>query len=839
METSMTDVVSFDLLGDDIDFGRPISNTGSRKDTYHPTQETSFPAAVGNIDDAKNLDLDNPFSLPFYGQVQPIHGFHLPIPSEADSLAWLKDSVVDQHGLEDFSPWLQETIDQIASPEADSGTNVMAHNPAPAAASSLRRPRRQNHACDQCRIAKRACNFRNDITIHRQKPPNPCTTCVSRGLECTVAWLETKKASFQSSKRRLPKTGEDLTLEPQHNSGESSATFAQDLLRTIPTSDVQLVRYFSAREACVHHFNLYVDIVDMPLSHFLLPGMMPRRYSLGVGALQLLSKKDSFRRFSHRADQWVNTCWNAVPEARASLAVAPHIYHTVSILDAIFEGREAKPVQYRPSARDEAINKAFQWAALAAASQFALNSGHEKNHCRDFAYATWQKAKEAIFDNAGATGSFRLAKAFLLFGFIEPPAPSEQTPEPREASTYALCEGARRLYVLCRQARLCLKGHRESKSRRCFWAKTNEDAKASSAHDLPCEVQDHLLELIGAVEWLYGFAHAAKTVMSRGRVQPLSNELDQSSAGFWPKRHETTRMLTMELPETQQEIDGRGSPLPDSPEKRINHVAITRLWHEKAQESTMLEKMKQCGILAILQWSALARLTTACESISSGEYYLEEAQQLCANINSIVKLYRANFGIYDEISAMYFPKVPPEIRRMAALISNDCDLGVLLYFDMVKGLRSQLPQQPLSEARQMLDQELQYTLEFCAKQRLISATQISSFARSRLVGASPGIRGANGLKAQVGDLGAHPVSYHATFSAMTYCFACTEDSDANLDIRTFSTPLWLLGLTNWRRLPCQKSFMFWSDAPRLNRPPRLRQTLTGASKLFKPSRSHW
>lgn len=749
----MADSMLFDLMGDedDFDFSIPVNaapnaSQGNVQSTAHTA---SFSDGAKNIQDGvypmtQDVDPVDLFSVPFYGQLP---SFQQPaFTSKQDrvhSAQWMRQSSTTHHELEPYSSW-------TGSPVGLSGPELLTAN------SNCRRPRRQNHACDQCRSAKRACNFRNDITIQQQRPLIRCTTCISRGLECTAVWLETKKASMHVSKRSPPKapTGDS----PFELRNEINTERTDEISLMIPTSDIQLVQYFSAREACIHHFNLYVDVVDMPLSHFLLPGTMPRRYSMGLSALKSLGRKDSFRSFSHQALEWVNACFDAVPEARASLPVAPHIFHTVSTLDAIFDRQEQ--VAYTAThSRDESINKAFNWAALAAAAQFSWGSGKDQSHCRDFARATWQRAKQAIFDNAAATGSFRLALAFQLFGFVEPPSPSEQTPDPVETSTYAIYEGIGRLQKLCRQARFCLNGHQDLKGRRCFWNK----AQDIPPHNLPSEVQENLLELIAAVEWLFGFAHAAKTVMSRGKIQPLGDEFDQSSAGFWPKKHETTRILALELPlqHAQQEADRDESSPAETTSPDTGDETVTTLWRDGATPSSMAAKLKQCGILAIFQWSALARLTTAAENISSPSCDLGEIQQLCVTINAINRLYRTTFGVLNDASAVHFVQAPSETRRMAALISNDSELGILLYFDIIKRLQNRLAkQQPssFSSGKDELKHELQTTLDFCAEQRLISATQISTFARSRLVGASPGIRGADGLKARIGDLVSHPVS---------------------------------------------------------------------------------
>ncbi|KAE8423793.1 hypothetical protein BDV36DRAFT_242147 [Aspergillus pseudocaelatus] len=59
---------------------------------------------------------------------------------------------------------------------------------------TTRNPRKQNHSCDPCRTAKRACSLRQNIPVNGQKPTTPCKICNMPGLEYTVAWLINRKS---------------------------------------------------------------------------------------------------------------------------------------------------------------------------------------------------------------------------------------------------------------------------------------------------------------------------------------------------------------------------------------------------------------------------------------------------------------------------------------------------------------------------------------------------------------------------------------------------------------------------------------------------------------------
>jgi hypothetical protein len=640
------------------------------------------------------------------------------------------------------------------TPKPSSLANKHASGPAP----HTRRFRKQNHACDQCRVAKRACNFRNDITTFRHRPLQPCTTCVSRSLDCTVEWLAAKQASAGAAKQRRARAiKEHQPAELVRVDGEPIPAPNLACSSLVPTSDLQLVRYFSVRETCLRHFSLYVDIVDMPLSHFLLHGMMPQRYSMGLGALSPLSRRDCFTDFWRRADEWVNSCWDRVPESRLSLDVAPHIFHTASVLDAIFERREALENGASSLTREDAINRAYKWAALASAARFSINPNGDTAHSRDFGYATWQRAKQTVFDNIAATGSFRLALALVIFGTIEPPGPIERRADDQEISNYALCEGVKRLQTLCHKARACLRGHLNSLDGPCFWARQLSGGDYHPAHTLSSEVQTNLLELIAAVEWLINFIHAARTVLSKGSVQPLGSDFVLCNTDVCSEEDEEVRSLGDSVSAAQNGQSKELSLACQILDNAAAHGPVTQLWHGEPSESTMLYRLKRCGMLSIFQWDALARLTVASGSTLTPRCNLERIRHFCINIDEIIKSYRAAFGTFDDVSASNFQSASPEVRRMAAMISNDSDLGILLYFDMLKALQSKVAQERASAHKEALLKQLVASVEFCAKQRLVSATQVSLFARARS-GASPGLKGSSGLKAHIQDLAAHPVS---------------------------------------------------------------------------------
>lgn len=244
--------------------------------------------------------------------------------------------------------------------------------------------------------------------------------------------------------------------------------------------------------------------------------------------------------------------------------------------------------------------------------------------------------------------------------------------------------------------------------------------------------------------------------MSQGRIQPLSDDLDSAIIEEWPRTYDMIRTWIPNPRDTDIDDDEDRSLTLRSVE-RLDSGPVTQLWHRSVSQSVLSQKIKQCGVLSIWLWDVLARLTIACDSMPSSHIDLEEVQQMCMSINDLIKSFRAKFGIFDLASASVFQDLPFDIRRLAGHVLNDTDLAVLVYYDTVQAFQDKLHEQPTSTRKPTLMQILETSKRFCTPQRLISATQIATFACAHQ-GASPGLQGGQGLKAQIRDLAAHPVS---------------------------------------------------------------------------------
>ena len=177
---------------------------------------------------------------------------------------------------------------------------------------ATRNPRKQNHSCDQCRTAKRACDLPQDSSINGQKPTASCTTCVGRGLKCTVAWLASRK-SQQHARKRARTTSYTQSTDTIVDS--DGATYPKERATTPPVGhgtftlsrDEDLARQLVGRNVLSQQFNLYVDVMDMPISHCLLQGSMHPRYSMGIAALMPLSKSSYMSGYFDHANVWIRS----------------------------------------------------------------------------------------------------------------------------------------------------------------------------------------------------------------------------------------------------------------------------------------------------------------------------------------------------------------------------------------------------------------------------------------------------------------------------------------------------------------------------------------------------
>jgi hypothetical protein len=156
-------------------------------------------------------------------------------------------------------------------------------------------------------------------------------------------------------------------------------------------------------------------------------------------------------------------------------------------------------------------------------------------------------------------------------------------------------------------------------------------------------------------------------------------------------------------------------------------------------------------------WKSLARLTIATQNMAAGQLTYTEIHQHFQRMLMLVDLWRTTFGTIDYDSAMTLQLSTTALRRYVIFCATDGDLAVLRFYELSLCLQSHLANQPLSLGNS-LRETLELTKTYRNSQRVISAMQISYLASTNHGVSSPGFQGKDGLKANIGDIRAHPVS---------------------------------------------------------------------------------
>lgn len=609
-------------------------------------------------------------------------------------------------------------------------------------------PRRQNHACDQCRASKKACDLAMNASTsqkHAQSPP--CTTCMVRGQDCTTVWA-VKRQSAQEARRasraaRNLQTGESVVKWTSTDGATPERHFG--IPTPTSTIEIELARKLIANDTCTEQFHLYVDAFDVPISQCLLSGSMPPRYSLGVIAFESLSRSPYISDQVKRANSWVETCWSASTQETglASMAAAPHLFRTVSMLDALFCRPSTLKAGSHTAARDAAITEAYKWVAVATAAQFSLEtvqadcstqpaSESTRVRSRDIAIAAWRKAKEKVFGNIAATDSFRLAQSLVLFGFISPPSESKEDQALcEEDSTFAFCEGLRRLQTLCGKARATMEADTQ-----CTASQSACAAKGTVLSHVAADV----LELIGAVEWFVAMVNSIIIGTSKGSICPLPVDASQTCA------HDPKAKSSLLRPSYDHDLDNAILARARSEAK-----AVTTVWFQAGDnDHSIIQAGRQSASVAILLWKAVSRFIIAIDPIRTGsdnaDYDL--ILQRYSTAAAIIELWRTTFGAFDTLANVSLQRYRRQAWRMFAFCSNDTDLAILLFHDAVAELEAQVSLSSSSIAEQRLARTLRETNSFRARQRLLSAAQVSIVAASCQ----------SGFTTNLSEVAIHPVS---------------------------------------------------------------------------------
>ncbi|KAF4221557.1 hypothetical protein CNMCM5878_008805 [Aspergillus fumigatiaffinis] len=494
-------------------------------------------------------------------------------------------------------------------------------------------------------------------------------------------------------------------------------------------------------------------IVDMPLAQCMTRECMPPCYFLGITALGPLGESAYISPYLDPVRSMIDRLWNISVTSSDSEDAAPQIFLAASLLDALFQ--VSMPTY---SSRHDSINEAYKWVAIAAASQFTVQeddlpgTGGSHGRARDIAWATWQRAKQMVFENIAATRSFRLALCLLLLGTLLPPTTPEGSSSVLEDAAYATREGLQRLQMLCAEARAhCVPDPDLSRDPPYRTSRVEAARRLHPVQTLPSDVQKYILELIAAVEWLASMSHAAAVVYSGSVICTATRFVHCNRSSDW----------TIDI--MREQVWGYRQGFEDSiiARAQADSYRVTALWGRPVSDEIVARAVSQAGSIAILLWQTLAVFALKFEQLRTDKVQYEELHRCYSAMTNLIDVWRLAWGEIDRSAAISLHRSRPNVLRSVYFCSTDVDLAILLFCELICQLESQLTEQisltsPSSTARERLWNALKEKRACHRDQRRMSAMQISHLAMASQGVSSPGFQGRSGLKANVEDISAHP-----------------------------------------------------------------------------------
>ncbi|KIW12606.1 hypothetical protein PV08_09884 [Exophiala spinifera] len=627
--------------------------------------------------------------------------------------------------------------------------------------SSKKRKRKQNHSCDQCRVAKRACDLPLDIGICNGQPSKDCATCNTRGLQCTTVWLNKRKSNQGDEKQ---------TRKPQYTSSRGVAeddkpfdglTNALNVvsvagLTSALAPEADLTRQIIAEQTCAQQFNLYVDVWDMPMVDCLSHAHVRPFYGSGFEALIKLSQDSSFSQYLNQAQSWIKNYWQMSSDPWDATSAGPHLFFVASLLDVLFQNGGGSFSRAATESRDMAINETYRWVALSNAAQFAIGKpgcNKASSEAREFALVAWRKARQLLFDNIAATTSFRLALALVLFGVMLPPIPTD--PNSAEDVAYARTEGVRRLQSLCVQARSrCVETPR-SYSQASRMSVHGTKRTIHPVQELPSDARELVLDLIDLLSSLANIINWVLIGISQGQICPSPPALP----GIGATKDDLIKGVSqgritdlVEVPTGRE----RDLEITTAAFTAAGGIAVTGLWNRGAEDEEILRAVLDSVPLVVMLWKSLALLIVAIQNVGTDDVEYEEILLHHATMNKLSEAWRAMFGKFDEDGSLSIQYSKPSLRRSVLFCSSDGDLAVLQFCEVIDELEAELAQAPSAPAKERLLEDLYSARAHREDNRLVSATQVSFLASGSQGVSSPGFQGGAGLKASVQDIAAHP-----------------------------------------------------------------------------------
>ncbi|GFG16391.1 hypothetical protein IFM5058_07935 [Aspergillus udagawae] len=581
------------------------------------------------------------------------------------------------------------------------------------------------------RLAKRACDLPPTVEIQGNRLPRPCTMCLLRSADCTVVWLAGRKD--RRAPTRKPVGVSSRSQGRSENNSPHRQRESHNLAQVVgtrfnPSVEWQQARRVIAQGRCAQQLNLYLDIVDKPVAACLSQKCMPPCYVLEITALIPLGHATEVSPYFERALSIIRSCWPITEMTSDALSTEPQLFLAVSMLDALFQYPLAHRNDAAISLRDRAIAEAFTWVAIASAAQYTSDNvgpvqpGQSPSHARNLAFAAWHKAREALFQSIGATGSFRLALSLLLFGAILPPQGLEQSPAYAEDAVFAGWEANA--------------PHSPSLPEDCH-----------PVDQLSPEVGRNILELLGSIEW-FSWMSCSATILMR----PHAGAAPYQDHGYASLKHCS--------------LNGPAHAIPREPTVEDSIIAraqsrqhtVTSLWFQDVLGDVVDLAVNHAGSIVVLLWRSLtllALLALALQGLMAGAPEYNDFEQHYDAVTTLIASWRSTFGGITPTTLSGLDRLPARVRRCVLFGATDGDLAILLFHKLVRQVQQHLGDRTLLTAHARFHAKLSSAIPYCHEQRLISATHISYLASTNLGVSSPGFQGGRGLKANVQDIDAH------------------------------------------------------------------------------------
>ena len=580
--------------------------------------------------------------------------------------------------------------------------------------------RKQNHACDACRTAKKACDLpprrpsrrSNGYAITANKA---CSLCTTRGLDCTISWLANKPTRKRSTRPDADNTVVDPISRPA-----TTLAVEHDIARQIVARDTRAVQ-----------FSFYVDSFEMPIAHCLLRGSLPPIYKLGLEAITELGNMAAMSQHVEMAESWIKACGEVSKDSpwTESMCSAPHLFRTVSVLDAIFESVLFPRIT---KLKHASITETYKQVAFAMASQYTVKGPtatvDTPSRGHDLSLVTFRKARELIFSNISTVGSFRLAFTMLIFGTVAPPGCGEELEGFLQDTQYVFQKGQRRLQTLCANAQSALRALFES----------NQPPRSSQgAMSLPRAAVPLVAELVGVLQWFIDLCHSVVFSTSQSQSDNYSSS-DSMVAADSPASSDSSQasivspvLAVMPDPQSQEAEDSIVAQAENST------CSLLSQWkHDGATDIlSFIDSSRRVTSVGVLLWRSLARLSAAAQSAlqgATGAAAFESVEPLYVGMSALIRLWRATFGTLDIETRLYPNKHAPVTWRLLSICSNDADLSILLFCGVAQRLERHMGEDPHSFSLKdtQLYRRLREDTAFRKEQSLISARHAAIIAQA-------------------------------------------------------------------------------------------------------------